>query len=88
MAHSDVAHLKQRIAEEYRAAQWGLSGLSYGSARHDVIEAHMERMGQYQKQLITLMGEDPAMALVVETLNAQPSAPMPPGSEEAGGNHS
>ena len=86
MIVSEVARLKQRIAEEYRSAQWGLSGLSCGSARHDFIEACMDCMGQYQEQLVTLMGQDQATALVVETLNAQPAAPMP-GSEE-GGNHS
>ena len=86
MVHSEVAHLRQRIAEEYRAAQWGLSGLACGSARHDFIEAKMDCMGQYQEQLVTLVGQDQAMALVVETLNAQPAASTP-GLEEAGGSN-
>ena len=87
MLGSEVAHLRQCIADEYRAARLGLSGLACGSSRHDFIESHMDHMGQYQEQLVTLVGQDQAIVLVVETLNAQPAAPTP-GSREEGGNHS
>ena len=37
---SEVARLMSRIASEYEAAQSGLSGLAYGTARHDFINWH------------------------------------------------
>ncbi len=43
MAESEVASLMQRIDLERAAAQQGLTGLAYGTARHDFITARMER---------------------------------------------
>ncbi len=43
MAESEVASLMQRIDLEREAAQQGLTGLAYGTARHDFITARMER---------------------------------------------
>ena len=40
---SEVASLMQRIDLEREAAQHGLTGLAYGTARHDFITARMER---------------------------------------------
>jgi hypothetical protein len=40
---SKVASLMQRIDLEREAAQQGLTGLAYGTARHDFIIARMER---------------------------------------------
>jgi hypothetical protein len=40
---SEVASLMQRIDLEREAAQQGLTGLAYGTARHDFIIARMER---------------------------------------------
>jgi hypothetical protein len=40
---SEVASLMQRIDLEREAAQQGLTGLAYGTARHDFITARMER---------------------------------------------
>ncbi|MBA2678742.1 MAG: hypothetical protein H0U76_10170 [Ktedonobacteraceae bacterium] len=41
MSVSEVAQLRERIANEYRAAKWGLSGLAYGTAQHQFITARM-----------------------------------------------
>ncbi len=40
---SEVASLMQRIDLEREAAQQGLTGLAYGTARHDFITTRMER---------------------------------------------
>ena len=65
---SEVARLMQQIAEEYRAAQAGLSGLASGTAQHAFITAHLEHMGQCHEQLRTLVGSEQATRLLAETL--------------------
>jgi hypothetical protein len=66
---SEVAKIRQRIAEEYQAAKWGLSGLAYGTAQHQFITARMENIGLYHEQLRALVGsEQEAIRLVAETL--------------------
>lgn len=55
---SDVARLRQRIAEEYEAATRGLSGLAYGTAKHEFITRRMEQMvacHETLKQLVELL---------------------------------
>jgi len=49
---SEVASLMQRIDLEREAAQQGLTGLAYGTARHDFIIARMERGAERILQLI------------------------------------
>src|SRR5258708_34130503 len=49
---SEVASLMQRIDLEREAAQQGLTGLAYGTARHDFITARMERGAERILQLI------------------------------------
>ena len=52
MAESEVASLMQRIDLEREAAQQGLTGLAYGTARHDFITARMERGAERILQLV------------------------------------
>lgn len=69
MAESEIARLRQQIAEEYRAAQAGLSGLASGTSKHTFITTRMERMGLYHEQIARLVGnEHEAAKLVAETL--------------------
>ena len=68
---SEVAKLLSQISEEYEAAQRGLTGLAYGTAKHEFITARMERMGQLHTELQSLVG-DQAIALVTEQLNSMP----------------
>ncbi len=49
---SEVASLMQRIDLEREAAQQGLTGLAYGTARHDFITARMERGAERILRLI------------------------------------
>jgi hypothetical protein len=66
--HSEVARLRQRIANEYLAAQRGLIGLASGIATHQFITAHLERMGASHQALKHLVGEQEAARILAETL--------------------
>jgi len=68
--HSEIARLRQRIAEEYEAAMRGLSGLAYGTANHAFITSRMEQMGTYHETLQHLVGEQEATRMLAETLEA------------------
>ena len=65
---SEIARLRQRIAEEYEAAMLGLSGLAPGSTRHQFITRRMEQMGAYHQTLQHLVGKQEAARLMAETL--------------------
>lgn len=62
---SEVARLRQRIADEYEAAQLGLTGPAIVS-RHDFITARMQGIAQCHNELVKLVGEQEAMELIVE----------------------
>ena len=68
--HSEIARLRQRIAEEYEAAMRGLTGLAYGTAKHAFITRRMEQMGTYHETLQRLVGEQEAARMLVEMLEA------------------
>ncbi len=53
---SEIARIRQRIAEEYQAAQAGLNGLAAGACRHQFIHARMERIGEAFTALAELVG--------------------------------
>lgn len=66
--HSEVAHLLAQISAEYEAAKLGLSGLSSGSSRHDIITARMERMCHLHQHLQRLIGEPQATRMLADQL--------------------
>jgi hypothetical protein len=69
MGNSEIARIRQQIADEYQAAQLGLYGLAAGTSRHQFITARMERMGEAFTRLTELVGSpQQAMQVVVETL--------------------
>jgi hypothetical protein len=73
---SEVAQLRQRIADEYLAAKWGLTGLAYGTSQHQFITSRMDNMGESFAQLTHLLGSsEKAMQIVVDTLEALPDKP-------------
>ncbi len=64
MAESEIARLMRRITLEHEAAQYGLTGLAYGTSRHDFIIARMERGAECILRLITEGKHDEAVALM------------------------
>ena len=62
---SEVARLRQQIADEYEAAQLGLTGPAIVS-RHDFIAARMEGIAQCHAALVKEVGEEEAMVLICE----------------------
>lgn len=73
---SEVAQLRQRIADEYLAAQWGLAGLASGTSQHQVITARMEHMGESFTTLTDLVGSpEAAIKMVADTLGHLPDMP-------------
>lgn len=71
---SEVARLLAQIREEYESAKLGVSGLAQGVGQHKFITQKMERMGQLQGELETIVGDE-AIALVVAHLETCPDAP-------------
>jgi hypothetical protein len=65
---SEVARLLAQISAEYEAAQRGLSGIAFGTARHAFITARMENLSQLHTQLQSIVG-DVAIAMIAEELN-------------------
>ena len=63
---SEVARLMSKITAEYEAAQSGLSGLAYGTARHDFINARMENIAVLHRELACEIGPMQAIKLVAE----------------------
>ncbi len=63
---SEVARLMSKISQEYEAAQSGLSGLAYGTARHDFINARMENIAVLHRELAHEIGPAQAIKLVAE----------------------
>ncbi|MBA2396831.1 MAG: hypothetical protein H0V70_29235 [Ktedonobacteraceae bacterium] len=57
------------------AAQWGLSGLSYGTSKHQFITARMEHMSQYCETLGTLVGPQQTQEILSATLVSLPEKP-------------
>jgi hypothetical protein len=64
---SEVARLRTQIQAERDAAYAGLYGLSQGSAQHDVISLHMERMGQAYEELKAI--DEHAVEFIISTMD-------------------
>lgn len=75
MTGSAVAHIREQIVAEYLAAQWGLSGLAYGTAQHAFITARMENMEKNREALADIVGDEQTDILFVETLASLPEKP-------------
>lgn len=72
---SQVALLRQKIADEYQAAKLGLTGLAFGVGKHRFITARMEHMGDSFAELTNLVGSpEEAIKIVAETLDSLPGS--------------
>ena len=71
---SEVARWRQQYETEYQAAQWGLTGLACGTARHDFITKKMGNMQQCIQELTKMVGSQQTYALICggETTQASP----------------
>jgi len=65
---SEVASLLAQISAEYQAAQFGLSGLSSGAARHDFISARTENIGKCYEELSGLIGQEQANSIIANVI--------------------
>jgi hypothetical protein len=79
---SKVARLRERLEQEYQAAEWGLHGFAVGVSRHAFITAKMERMGECHQQLAKLIGTDAATRMLVEIIDGTGPAPVKESKEE------
>lgn len=66
--NSEIGQALRRIEEECRAATWSLHGMAMGAARHEFITKRLENIGRCSEQLRELVGENEAMALVVQAM--------------------
>ncbi|WP_141727696.1 hypothetical protein [Thermogemmatispora onikobensis] len=65
MAESEVARLLDEIEGAYEAALRGLAGLAC-YARHDFINARMQRIGELGHELSLYVGSERALTAVLE----------------------
>lgn len=68
---SEVAQILSQIETEYRAAQYGLTGLAE-AAKHTAITARMENLGKLHEHLRAVVGND-ATRLMSERLESIPA---------------
>ncbi|GCE48956.1 hypothetical protein EI42_01469 [Thermosporothrix hazakensis] len=66
MGQSEVARLRRQIEDEYQAMKLGLSGFSWGTAKHDFIQARMRRVDLYHEQLARQVGEKEATSTIYD----------------------
>ena len=69
---SEIQRLRKRIEEEHQACVYALSELALGCARHDFINARIERMGEAHECLKELIGEEAAAAFLCEVFDRSP----------------
>lgn len=74
---SEVARLRQRIAEECQASWWALHGLAAGVAQHEFIIARFNNMEGYHASLVQLVGEEQATEMLCEIYNGTASEQGP-----------
>jgi hypothetical protein len=65
---SEVSKLREQIETVCYAMNQMLSGYAV-TARHDIINHKYNTLGTYQEELETLVGEQEALEIVIETYN-------------------
>ncbi len=71
---SEVARWRRQYELEYEAAQRGLTGIAYGTARHDFITKKMENMQRCVEELTALVGVQQTGLLLWGEATTQPVA--------------
>jgi hypothetical protein len=73
--NSAVARLVAQITAEYEAAERALHGMAEGAARHQFINARMERMGTLKNELAEQVGDAAeAMTIITQALSEEDDA--------------
>ena len=67
--HSEVARLRALIEQENQLMHQMYQGLSSGTAKHDFINARINRMGVHQEALAALVGHEQSMEILCEVIN-------------------
>ena len=67
-SESEIARLMAHIDAETTAAYQGLYGLAWGTSRHDIINAKMERIAALNDELTAQLGEEAAINIVLQVL--------------------
>ncbi|GCE26665.1 hypothetical protein KDA_21490 [Dictyobacter alpinus] len=67
-SRSEVARLREQIETVCTAMHQMMSGYAI-TARHDIINRKYNTLGSYQDKLETLIGEEQALDIVIETYN-------------------
>ncbi len=73
---SEVAHLREQIAQEHQAAGWAVTGLASGASKHLFITRRMERIGDHQQHLASLIGEQASMQMVCSIFEGDSLPPL------------
>ena len=69
MGSSEIALLRQRLAQEYEAGRWALYGLHSGTAQHTFITARFRQMETCHQRLTELVGEEQATTYLCEVFD-------------------
>jgi hypothetical protein len=69
---SEVARIREQIAQEHQAACWALDGLASGRLQHRFINRRMQRIDEYQERLTTLVGEQMSLQMVNQVFESSP----------------
>lgn len=70
---SEVARLRELIAEECEANWQALHGVASGMARHGFIRARLKNMDACHTRLREMVGEEEALAILWEVYNEKAS---------------
>jgi hypothetical protein len=62
---SEVARIRQQIAEEYQSAQFVFSGFT-PTAKHEIITARQERIALHFEELQKHLSPEAAMQILIE----------------------
>lgn len=72
---SEVANLMAAVDAQNRAAWNALYGLAEGTAQHKFITARYEEIWRIKDQLAEHVGEEQAVAMVMQRLNGEDGKP-------------
>lgn len=70
---SEIARLRELIEREHQLACFARTGLHVGAAQHRFITRRMDRIGDYQERLASLIGEQAANEQIIQIMEQSPA---------------